>query len=115
MAIDHEMIQYLTDRSVIIPDSCWLWVWFCSPDGYGQFFRRGKTYLAHRESMRAHGFDVEGLTVDHIDNVCPNKNCWNPAHLEVCTRSENTRRAARARHDRRLRVAGWKSAGLMAA
>ncbi|MGY3516642.1 HNH endonuclease [Micromonospora sp. PTRAS2] len=44
--------------------------------------------------MAAYGYEIEGFTVDH---QCINKNCWNPAHLEMVTVEENTRRAANKR------------------
>ncbi|MBM0236252.1 hypothetical protein JNW88_02275 [Micromonospora sp. ATA32] len=98
--LDHEMIHYLTSRSWIQPQSeggCWLWDDFVNRDGYGQFtiyHPRKRTCYAHRESMRAHGYDIEGLSADH---QCANKNCWNPLHLELVTLAENTSRAANKR------------------
>ncbi|MEU4714684.1 HNH endonuclease [Micromonospora purpureochromogenes] len=97
---DRQIIEYLTSRSWIQPQSeggCWLFQDFINRDGYGQFTLykpRKRTAYAHRESLRAHGYDVEGLSVDHL---CANKNCWNPLHLELVTLAENTSRAANKR------------------
>jgi hypothetical protein len=33
------------------------------------------------------------MTVDHL---CRNRACWNPSHLDVVSREENTRRARNA-------------------
>ncbi|MDW5326043.1 HNH endonuclease [Plantactinospora sp. KLBMP9567] len=91
---NREIIEYLTTRSVIMPASeggCWLWEQCRNQDGYGVATVNGRTEYAHRASMRAHGFDLSDLTVDH---QCANRHCWNPAHLELCTRSENTVRTA---------------------
>jgi hypothetical protein len=91
---DFNVIEYLTARSVRTPLSeggCWLWQAYINPDGYGQFHRKGRTYYVHRESMRAHGYDVDGMSVDHL---CGNRNCWHPLHLEIVTREENGIRRA---------------------
>lgn len=95
--MDHKLIAYLTARSVILPDSeggCYLWQQFRTKGGYGMFHRKGRTYYVHREAMKAHGYDVEGLSCDHL---CVNKNCWNPLHIELVTVAENTSRAANKR------------------
>lgn len=73
-------------------DECWEWSGGLS-DGYG-YFRVGnrKTYI-HRlawETLR--GPIPEGL---HIDHLCRNTRCANPAHLEPVTAAENSRRAHR--------------------
>lgn len=74
------------------PD-CWLWLAARTPKGYGQF-------SPHRQHVYAHRYAYEllvgpipsDLTIDHL---CEVKGCVNPAHMEVVTRGENTRRAAR--------------------
>lgn len=43
----------------------------------------------------------EGLTVDHL---CFNRRCQNPGHMEIVTRSENSRRGARKRWDGHVRT-----------
>lgn len=63
---------------------------------YGAIRINGRNVLAHRMSWEAaNGRSIPaGLTVDHL---CKNKRCVNPAHLEVVTRCENTRRHHRDR------------------
>jgi len=65
-----------------------------TPDGYGRFTAGGKQDYVHREALKASGgYIPEGMTVDHW---CLNRACWNPSHLDVVSREENTRRARNA-------------------
>lgn len=80
---------------------CWSWLGRKLPAGYGVInygVRRsefGDTVVetsttAHRVAYEfLVGPIPEGLTLDHL---CLNTSCVNPAHLEPCTRAENTRR-----------------------
>ncbi|MDX2891940.1 HNH endonuclease signature motif containing protein [Streptomyces scabiei] len=98
------VISYLRARSVIWPASeggCWTWEQYREQDGYGRFFAEGKPRYVHREGFIASGGWIpEGWTVDHL---CGNPPCWNPAHLDVVSREENTRRARNARWVRFMR------------
>ncbi|GGT84103.1 hypothetical protein GCM10010244_06050 [Streptomyces coeruleorubidus] len=92
------VISYLSARSVIWPDSeggCWTWEQYRERDGYGRFTAEGKPRYVHREGFKAaSGRRIpDGWTIDHL---CQNKACWNPDHLSVVTREENTRRARNA-------------------
>lgn len=78
------------------PTECWIWTGFISPTGYG----RSSRGIAHRLAYElTHGPIPEGLTIDHL---CRNKACQNPAHLELVTAAENTRR--RHRYESRLKT-----------
>lgn len=75
---------------------CWLWTGATQTNGYGSAAHggEGRTALAHRVAYElAVGPIPAPLTVDHL---CRNKKCCNPAHLELVTAAENTRRAAAA-------------------
>lgn len=72
------------------PLGCWTWTAYRAPTGYGQFSLNGRPTLSHRFACEvAHGPIPKGLVVDHL---CRNPPCVNPAHLEVVTMGENTRR-----------------------
>lgn len=55
--------------------------------GYGRFKFAGKSYLAHRVAWElVHGCIPKGM---HVDHVCRNRRCCNPAHLRVVTPRQN--------------------------
>ena len=72
------------------PDECWLFDGALNHAGYGQLKAGATTTRAHRLSYSLHkGSIPEGVEVDHI---CFQRACWNPAHLRLTDRSENTQR-----------------------
>jgi HNH endonuclease len=84
-------------RYVIDPiSSCWLWIAAGSRrlrgPSYGQMYFDGRVQPAHRIAYQlAYGPIPEGL---HIDHLCRNTLCVNPAHLEAVAPLENLRRGA---------------------
>jgi HNH endonuclease len=95
---------------VEIPPQCWpdnaagCWMWAgplqhprSGPDSYGRIRRQ----QAHRWVYeRLVGPIPAGLVLDH---TCEVRQCVNPAHLEPVTQSENMRRHAAKRRQRRER------------
>ena len=71
------------------------WIWQGNPDrgGYG---RVGGGWLAHRVVYEREVGPIEPkwLTIDHL---CRIKLCVNPAHAELVTREENSRRSVYSR------------------
>lgn len=78
-------------RYVVDDDGCWIWQLSLDRDGYGYFRRHSRQWVsAHRWYFEeAHGSIPPGLQVDHL---CRVRNCVNPAHMELVTAAENTRR-----------------------
>lgn len=71
------------------PDECWLWMRGCGSGGYGQVWREGRNWQAHRVAYEfTRGPIPDGLWVLHR---CDVPNCVNPAHLYVGTHKDNVR------------------------
>jgi hypothetical protein len=71
-------------------ETCWEWTAGKKPAGYGAFADGYTTVLAHRFAYELLvGPIPEGL---HIDHLCRNRACVNPAHMEPVSTAENTRR-----------------------
>jgi hypothetical protein len=71
-------------------DDCWLWKGGLTGVGYGQFWNPPRAVGAHRFIYEMLvGPIPEGL---HIDHLCRNRRCVNPAHLEAVEQGINTMR-----------------------
>lgn len=74
------------------------WIWPGAPTkrgGYSQFNVNGRLVYVHRWAYEHFVAPIgDGLVLDHL---CKNPRCVNPAHLEVVTRGENSRRGDHAK------------------
>lgn len=82
---------------VAVTPSCWLWVAYRDPNGYGRVAMGDGPRLAHRVAYEALvGAVPDGLDLDHL---CRVRNCVNPDHLEPVSHAENMRRGEFAQRD----------------
>lgn len=89
-------------EKVEITEGCWLWIAGCTTHGYGAFYDGRRQTPAHRFAYeQLVGPIPEGL---HLDHLCRNRVCVNPAHLEPVTNVENVMRGESdaARNARKL-------------
>lgn len=80
-------------------ETCWLWTAaIVQSTGYGRIGTGGRHHMnsAHRVAYEMMvGPIPKGLQIDHL---CRVRHCVNPAHMEVVTSAENTRRGYLFRH-----------------
>lgn len=87
--------RFLAKVRPIPGKSCWGWVGYVTPNGYGMVGDGRRVTYAHRLAYELYvGPIPPGL---HIDHLCRERRCVRPDHLEAVTQAENNRRAWVAR------------------
>ena len=83
-------------KVAVCGNGCWVWTGaMFATTGYGAIRVDGRTTVAHRVSYEAYVEPIpDGL---HIDHLCRNRRCVNPAHLEPVTQAINNQRSWDAR------------------
>lgn len=83
-------VESILSKVKIDSNECWIWPLSLSHNGYGLVKFDGKMQQVHRLVYKLLvGPIPDDLTCDHL---CRVRNCCNPAHIDIITRVENTRR-----------------------
>lgn len=91
-------LDRFADKIALTDSGCIEWIASTQGEGYGQFFRGGRTGPGQHGKIAAHRWSYEyhvgpipnGLEIDHL---CRNRLCVNPEHLEPVTSQENISRS----------------------
>jgi len=88
-------------KYVEVTKSCWLWKGALNSGGYGVVSFAGKNHIAPRIVYEL----LEGKIPDglHIDHLCRNPPCVNPAHLQPVTPRENALRGLTGHHKNQMK------------
>lgn len=88
--MDYE--KKLLNKRIINPETgCWNWTGSTNPSGYGQLNDKGRLIRVHR--VAAHiwkGLDLNDSKTCVL-HKCDNKKCYNPEHLYLGTKKDNSR------------------------
>lgn len=92
-----DLLRRFMAKVQVVESGCWEWQGWLRRDGYGIFApKRGFQFRAHRWYFEAAVGPIPEQT-PHLDHLCRNRRCVNPAHLEPVTQAENNRRAGMAK------------------
>ena len=71
---------------------CVPWAGTIRPDGYGQYYIKGKPQLAHRVAWFLEYGQYPDYPREVIDHLCRNRACVNVEHMEITTIGDNVLR-----------------------
>lgn len=101
----HKTLQEKFWENTVTGNGCWEWTGPLHSEGYGQirYGSRGAGHMyAHRFSYKSFVDDIP--TGHYVTQVCQNRRCVNPAHLEAITISETRKRQSWTDQQRKERL-----------
>lgn len=84
---DDKTSKRFSVKAVQDGSGCWLWQAHTGVGGYGRFQWMGKNTYAHRWIYE----QIHGDAGESLDHICNKPNCVNPNHLQIVSRSDNTK------------------------
>jgi len=99
-----DLTRTVRTKTIECPDEgcgCWLWTGSLDSSGYASVKMHGRVVIVHRYvyTKLIGPIILEGdddPTIDHLN--CCSRACINPAHMQIVSRSENSRRANETKH-----------------
>jgi len=89
-----DLSSNMASRVAVDERGCWVWQGALNNKDYGQVSIGGKVRSTHRVAYELLvGPIPDGL---HLDHLCRNRPCCNPAHLEPVTNKVNSERSERS-------------------
>jgi hypothetical protein len=99
LLVGDPLVDFLSPRTIVTERDCWEWQGAHDPFGYGfRWTTRVKGKKRHRRMLhievwkKVHGPTPPKMCVLH---KCDNPPCWNPEHLFLGTKKDNTHDAIR--------------------
>ena len=92
---DSRLPQRFWEKIEINDNGCWLWTGAKNSQGYGHMLVGSRTDNSRRY-VKVHRLAYERLvgkiSAPHLDHLCRQRDCANPAHLQPVTAKINVRR-----------------------
>ena len=88
---------------------CIEWTGTLDKDGYGKFYYKGRTLIAHRVAWLIEHNEIPNKCVLHM---CDNPKCVNPAHLFTGTQKENIHDMIRKGRENKTKFARGSKVGI---